>query len=128
MFQPVPHFKAMIFKLLLALGFFYALLPLVATAADKVIDVTKAELELPGGGTPEAAKIQLPEKEAAYPEFNTFGKVMPAYGIYARHVRGVKFQNVRTTLVKPDARPATVFIDAQDVTPADFAGGSSKPR
>jgi hypothetical protein len=50
-----------------------------------------------------------------------FGKTMPAYGIYARHVRGIKLQNVRITPVKPDARPATVLIDVEDMTPADFA-------
>ena len=42
---------------------------------------------------------------------------MPAYGIYARHVRGMKLQNVQTTLLKPDGRPATVFVDVEDVMP-----------
>jgi polygalacturonase len=79
------------------------------------------QMELPGGGTAEAAKVQLPEKESAYPEFDMFGMTIPAYGIYARHVRGVRFQNVRTSLVRPDARPTTVFIDVEDVMPADFA-------
>jgi len=79
------------------------------------------QLELPGGGTAEAAKLQLPENEKAYPEFNMFGKTMPAYGIYARHLRGVTFQNVRTSLLKPDSRPPTVLVDVEDVTPANFA-------
>jgi hypothetical protein len=85
-------------------------------------------MELPGGGTAEAAKVQLPEKESAYPEYDTFGKSMPAYGIYARHVRGIKFQNVRISLLKADARPATVFIDVEDVTPANFAAQLSNPK
>ena len=54
-----------------------------------------------------------------------FGKTMPAYGIYARHVRGMKFQNVTITPLKPDARPATVFVDVEDVTPANFATESA---
>ena len=86
------------------------------------------ELELPGGGSAESAKIVLPEKEAAYPEFDTFGKVMPAYGIYARHVSGVKFQNVRVNLLKPDARSATVLIDVENMKPADFAAKISSPK
>jgi hypothetical protein len=32
-------------------------------------------------------------------------------------VRDVRFVNVKTSTVKADARPAMVFIDAQDVTP-----------
>ena len=50
---------------------------------------------------------------------------MPAYGIYARHVRGVKFQNVKLSLKQPDARPATVLVDVEDVAPADFASAPS---
>ena len=83
------------------------------------------QFELPGGGTAEAAKVQLPEKEKAYPEYSMFGRTMPAYGIYARHVSGVKFQNVQMTRLKPDVRPATVLVDVKDVTPADFAAEPS---
>jgi polygalacturonase len=83
------------------------------------------QIELPGGGTAEDAKVQLPEKETAYPENRMFGTRLPAYGIYARHVRGVKLKNVRTTPLKPDARPATVWIDVEDLTPATSAPESS---
>jgi hypothetical protein len=79
------------------------------------------QIELPGGGTAADAQIQLPEKEKAYPEYSMFGKVMPAYGIYARHVRDITFKNVQTTVKNPDARPAKIFIDVEGVTPADFA-------
>jgi len=92
----------------------------------EALTLENIQFELPGGGTAQAANVQLPEKEKAYPEFDTFGKTMPAYGIYARHLRGVTIQNVRTTLLKPDARPATVFIDVEDVTPADFAAPASR--
>jgi len=78
------------------------------------------QLELPGGGTEADAKIELPEKEKAYPEWNMFGKVSPASGIYARHVRGVTFKNVQTTVKTPDARPDKIFIDVEGVTPAGF--------
>jgi hypothetical protein len=80
------------------------------------------QLELPGGGTEEAAKVQLPENESAYPEFEMFGKTMPAYGIYARHVRGMKLQNVRTTPLKPAARPARLLIDVEDVMSPGLGG------
>ncbi len=50
-----------------------------------------------------------------------FGKTMPVYGIYGRHVSGITFNNVKATTVKPDARPAFAFIDVEKMTPADFA-------
>jgi polygalacturonase len=79
------------------------------------------QIELPGGGTLEQAQVQLPEKEAAYPEYSMFGRVMPASGLYLRHVRGVTFKNVRTTVKTSDARPAAAFIDVEDMTPANFS-------
>jgi len=90
------------------------------------LNLENIQLELPGGGTAEAAKIQLPEKESAYPEFDMFGKTMPAYGIYARHVNGLKLQGVRITSLQPDARPATVFMDVNNMTQADFTSASTK--
>lgn len=85
------------------------------------LTLENVRMELPGGGTLSDANIQLPEKEADYPEFNMFGKTMPASGTYARHLRGVKFLNVQTSLLRPDARPSSVFVDVGDVTPPDFA-------
>ena len=38
---------------------------------------------------------------------------------------GVKLQDIQTTLLQPDARPATVFVDVADMTPADFPAGAS---
>jgi polygalacturonase len=78
-------------------------------------------IEVPGGGTAAQAQVQFPEKEAAYPEYSMFGRVMPASGLYLRHVRGVSFKNVRTFAAQPDFRPAAVFVDVDGVTPADFA-------
>jgi len=47
---------------------------------------------------------------------------MPAYGIYARHVRGVSLRNVRTSLLRSDSRPPTVFIDVENDAPAGSGG------
>jgi polygalacturonase len=88
----------------------------------EAVGLENIQMELPGGGTAEAAKVKLSEKEKAYPEFDMFGKTMPAYGIYARHVRGIQFENVTTSVLKPDARPGVVLIDVEDVTPGDFGG------
>lgn len=78
-------------------------------------------IQLVGDGKSEDAQVQLRENEAAYPEIRMFGPTMPAYGIYARHIRGVSFKNVQTTVTKPDARPAVAFEDVEGMTPADFA-------
>ena len=95
--------------------------------AVEAVTLENVSFELPGGGTAEDANIQLSEKEKAYPEFNMFGKTMPAYGIYARHVRGIKLLNVHSKVLAPDARPATIFVDVADATPANFATAPGSP-
>jgi polygalacturonase len=64
----------------------------------------------PGGGTAADAAIKPPENVGGYPDPDMFG-VMPAYGFYLRHARGVTLQNVEMTTLSPDARPAVVTED-----------------
>jgi polygalacturonase len=86
------------------------------------------QIELAGGGSIADSQIQLPEKEKAYPEYSMFGKIMPAYGIYARHVRGVTFKNVQMATATPDARPPVVCVDVKNIAPADFITGHFRPE
>jgi hypothetical protein len=48
--------------------------------------------------------------------------------IVAVDASNVRFQNVETNLLKPDARPATVFIDVADLKPVDFVKRVSMPK
>jgi polygalacturonase len=82
------------------------------------LTLENVRLDLPGGGTSQAAKISLAEIPSAYPEYDMFGDILPAYGIYARHVRGMMLKDVQIAHVHPDARPLKVFIDVNDALPA----------
>lgn len=79
------------------------------------VSLSDISVHLPGGGSEEDAKVQLPEVEGDYPEVTMFGKVMPAYGLYIRHAHGIAIKNVRISLAKPDARPAIIGIDVGEV-------------
>jgi polygalacturonase len=85
----------------------------------KNIDITLA-----GGGKAEDASVKLPEKEAAYPEWSMFGKIMPAFGAYLRHVSGVTCDHVTLSVAHPDARPAVDLVDVQGVQAGDFSVGT----
>src|SRR5262249_2577977 len=61
-----------------------------------------------GGGTAADAALQPEEKETDYPEPDMFGN-MPAYGLYARHVKTLSARDIVFTTDKPDARPAFRF-------------------
>ncbi len=72
-----------------------------------------------GGATwranrPLDALASVPEQAATYPEFSMFGE-LPAWGLYVRHVDGLKLRNVRLALQTPDYRPALVSDDVRSL-------------
>lgn len=70
------------------------------------------EIVYDGGGTAEDAAVEVPEREAQYPEAFFFGK-LPAWGAYIRHAKNVTFDNVKMSTLKPDARERLVLVDAE---------------
>ena len=63
-----------------------------------------------GGGTAEDAAINPKELGTGYPEPGRIG-TLPAYGIYARHVRDLELANITVNFATNDFRPAAVFVD-----------------
>jgi len=82
-------------------------------------DVTFDDVQVvyAGGGTAElAAKRNIPQISREY--FGVWSEEPvgpPAYGLYARRVKGLTLHNVRFTVSAPDLRPAIVLDDVQDV-------------
>lgn len=76
----------------------------------RYIDIT-----LPGGGTEEQGKRDVPEYEKEYPEFSFFG-VMPAYGMNARHIDSLDMKGITLRLTGEEKRPLTKFDDINYVT------------
>jgi polygalacturonase len=72
-----------------------------------------------GGGTKEDAARNPPELNKGYPEPNKIG-VMPAYGVFARHVRDLELANIRLSFEKEDLRPAIVCIDVDGLEIDNF--------
>ena len=59
------------------------------------------------GGVEEYTKEEVPEMGDRYPEFHNFG-VLPASGIYIRHAKNVRTENVSFEFAKNDVRPEIV--------------------
>ncbi len=86
-----------------------------------------------GGGTTHDAAINPKELGRGYPEPGMIG-TLPAYGIFARHVKNLELANITTSFQTEDLRPAAKFADidglgfdnfkaqvAEGVHPAVFA-------
>ena len=70
-----------------------------------------------GGGTKEAAAIEVPEKENGYPEPSMFG-AMPSHGFFVRHAKNIEMRNIEIRTVQEDFRPAFIL---NDVNGANFS-------
>jgi hypothetical protein len=70
-------------------------------------DVLLRDVDLPMTATTEPAVRQqdIPEAPAEYPDPHMFSMVMPAYGLWTRHVRRLTLRRVRFAIDGPDRRP-----------------------
>jgi polygalacturonase len=72
-----------------------------------------------GGGTAKDAAINPKELGIGYPEPGAIG-TLPAYGIFARHVRDLELANIRVSFLTNDLRPAAFFADVQGLEIDNF--------
>lgn len=100
-----------------------------------------------GGGTAKDTALPVPENAGKYPKHSMFNVNLPAYGLYVRHVKNIRLQQVQFHHAGQEQRPALVFDDVQvmDTTTSalqltetikkqkglvafwDFAGRTGKP-
>jgi polygalacturonase len=69
-----------------------------------------------GSVVPTREPFDTPEQEKEYPEPSMFG-LLPAYGFFIRHAKGIELNNVEVRFMQEDRRPAFVL---DDVSGADF--------
>jgi polygalacturonase len=69
-------------------------------------------LEFQGGGTAEDARRVPAESADRYPEFKMFG-TLPAFGLYGRHIRGLRLRDIELIASQHDARPAITLSDVE---------------
>jgi polygalacturonase len=101
--------------------------PIVGIPDHSIKNVTLDNIEITctGGGTMEQTNVQVPEYESKYPEATMFG-VLPSYGLYCRHVEGLKLRDLRLTLQSPDYRHALLCDDVSRVVIDSFDAPQSK--
>jgi polygalacturonase len=86
---------------------------LTASSGATIENIRFSDIHLTfeGGGTKEEAAMRdLPQVAGEYFSIESH----PAYGLYARNIRGLSLNNVRLEYTKPDARPALIFDHVQD--------------
>lgn len=75
------------------------------------------------GGLPQKARAEdimprepydIPECETSYPEPSIFG-VLPAYGLFIRHARNIRLNNIVLETMQPDFRPVVLLMDVENI-------------
>lgn len=72
------------------------------------IALENIHLTLSGGGTTSDEDVYVPERIKAFPDIDMFSLYYPAYGMFARYVKSIYFENVTFKLTHPDLRPPVV--------------------
>lgn len=80
------------------------------------VQISNIQIIQPGGGTTEMFEKTIPENEKRYPENRMFGYALPAAGFYVRHVKDIRFSNIRVISLTPDKRPIFYFDDVKQGT------------
>ena len=65
-----------------------------------------------GGGPKDSINRTVPEYEKDYPEPYRW-RIMPSYGFFIRHVKGLKLHNVEVSFMNDDPRPAFILDDVK---------------
>ena len=66
------------------------------------------------GGVPPREPYATPEREKEYPEPSMFGMI-PAYGFFIRHAKGIHMSDVNIGTMTEDRRPAFVLEDVKGI-------------
>lgn len=69
--------------------------------------------ELDGGC--QSFNTDVPDAHGGYPEVYVYGNILPAKGIFFRHVNGLTLENIKVTTERPDVREDLVFDDINDL-------------
>ena len=77
------------------------------------IQLSNINIEYRGGGKAYPQGKSYREQGTNYPEPRWAGPT-PSYGLYARHVDGLKVDNVSFSLMQPDERPAVLLEDVKN--------------
>ncbi len=79
----------------------------------KNITLKNVHFKLDGGV--KTYKREVPEEAQDYPEVYVYGRILPAKGIYFRHIEGLTLENVTVQTYRSDVREDFVFDSVKDL-------------
>jgi len=78
------------------------------------ITLSNIRIEFGGGGPNLPTEYQVPELPGHYPESTKFG-ILPSYGFFIRHARGISLSNIEVRFIIPDPRAALICENVENL-------------
>ncbi|MBQ7368701.1 MAG: right-handed parallel beta-helix repeat-containing protein [Clostridia bacterium] len=69
---------------------------------------------------------EVPEEAQSYPEVYVYGRILPAKGVYFRHIKGLTIKNFNVETYRADERETFVFDDVTGLEYKKFAKGEQR--
>lgn len=80
-------------------------------------NVTLKNVRLLVDGGVQSVKREVPEQPVCdYPEVFVYGRILPAKGVYFRHINGLTLENVTAESYREDVRETVVFDDVTNLS------------
>lgn len=79
----------------------------------KNITLSNITLDVFGGAKQEQYPEKVPDDYDGYPEAFAYGWILPASGLFIRHVEGLKLENITINTLKKDSREKIITIDCK---------------
>ncbi len=77
------------------------------------VELSNISFYYKGGGEKGDLNKPIPENDGGYPEPGLFGRKLPVYGLFVRHVNNLQMNNVNFYYINDDARIPLLFDDVQ---------------
>ncbi|MBQ9953644.1 MAG: hypothetical protein IJO92_04890 [Clostridia bacterium] len=78
-------------------------------------NITLKNVHLKVAGGVQNYQKEIPEPTKPYPEIWNLGYILPAKGIFFRHIDGLTLENVKVESYRPDAREDFIFEDVKNL-------------
>ena len=76
-------------------------------------NITLRNIRLKLDGGVKEYETEVPEEAQDYPEVYVYGRILPAKGIYFRHIKGLTLEGVQADTYREDAREEFIFKDVE---------------
>jgi hypothetical protein len=90
------------------------------------IRLSNIHITYKGGGTKQQGETKFPELGKRYPEIAFLKKIVPSYGVYARHVKNLQMEDVSVSYLNEDQRPPMICIDVDGLEINNFKAKVAK--